>query len=94
MDEHIAACTRAFKFGTVKTSGNNDNSLPEHSLLLGHTFRFEDFSIVHTEKNEIKRKVLERIEILLYSNAVNSSEGKHFKLNEHWLPTLKIFCDS
>ena len=94
MDEHTAACTRAIKLGTVKTSGNNDSSLPEHSLLSGHTFRFEDFSIIHTEKNEIKRKVLEGIEILLNSNAVNSSEGKHFKLNEHWLPTLKFFCDS
>ena len=40
MDKHIAACTRAFKLGTVKTSGNNDSSLPEHSLLSGHTFRF------------------------------------------------------
>ena len=81
MDEHIAACTRAIKqvLGTVKTSGNNDSSLPEHSLLSGHTFRFEDFSIIHTEKKEIKRKVLEEIEILLNTNAVNSSEGKHFK---------------
>ena len=88
---NISHHVHGIKLGTVKTSGNNDSSLPEHSLQEGHMFQFDNFKILHTEKYEGKRKVLEGLKILLHSNAINSCEGKHFKIDDHRLPILKIF---
>ena len=56
IDEHIASYAHAIKLGTVKTSGNNDSSLPEHCLQEGHTFQFDNFKILHEENIKEKGK--------------------------------------
>ena len=51
--------------------GKDHTALSSHALDTGHMFNFQGVTILGTENNEKKRKILEVINIVKNENAVN-----------------------
>jgi hypothetical protein len=84
--EHKKSCEG--DLSGIQPNQKNDNGIPFHHATTGHSFRFEDTSILERERNKFKRLVLEGMHI--YANkdyVVNIKSG--LIIDNCWAPFVK-----
>ena len=78
MCEHLAISALTVK----RVKGDHDSAIKKHLLFCNHTPDFEDFSILATNNNDFKGKLMESLLI--------NRDHPLFNKNKHYFP-LELF---